>query len=423
MRAILDIALNQVRIQLSERGVLITTVVMPVVMMIFIGIFTGQANWSTPRLDVVRATEGESDPLAVQFVDILRANGQKEAAPGQMTYRVCDLSAPERLDAACERETLPARAQDMAAEARRRVDSGDSYGAVFLPAGFGPSLRAGEPVTVDVYTRGGDANAAQVVQRFVDAVNTRVGGAVLAAQAAAEKAGAQDDPAFFDRVYTLADATWSAEPVAIEQRYSTLTGGQEGTGFGQSAPGIGAQFVMIISLTLAQIFISDRRNGTLQRLMVMPISRAQILAGKLLGQYLMGLLTYGLMIGAGTLLGVRWGDPLGVLAIVLLYTLAVTAMGLAFSTLVRTSGQAQGVGLLVPMVMAPLGGAWWAANLMPQTMQTIGRIISPIAWSQGAFNQMVFYGATLPDLLPNIAVLLLFTAVFFAFGLARFRLE
>lgn len=422
MRAILDIALSQVQIQLSERGILITSVVMPIVMMIFIGVFTGQSGWDTPRLDVVRASAAE-DPLAAQFVDILRANGQKEAAPGKQTYSVCDLGDRAGLDAACAPDELPASAAELAAAARQRVEGGKSYGAIILPADFGAGLRAGQPVTVEVYTRGGDANAAQVVQRFVDAVNTRVGGAVLAARVASEKANAGDDAGLFDRVYELADATWSTEPVSVEQQYSTQTGAQAGTGFGQSAPGIGAMFVMITSLTLAQVFITERRNGTLQRLMVMPVSRAQILAGKLLGQYLMGLLTYAILIAAGTLLGVKWGDPLGVLVIVLLYTLAVTAMGLAFSTLVRTAGQAQGVGLLVPMIMAPLGGAWWPIDVMPQTMQTIGRAISPIAWSQSAFNQMVFYGATLPDLLPNIGMLLLFSAVFFAIGLARFRLE
>lgn len=422
MRAILNIALNQVQIQLSERGNLITLVLIPVLMMFFIGTFTGPMGWETPRLDVVNAAPA-GDSLAAQFVNILKANGQKEAAPGRASYRVCDLGERAGLDADCAPDELPARAAELSAAARQRVEGGQSYGAILLPADFGAALRAGQPVTIEVYTRGGDANAAQVVQQFVDAVNTRVGGAVLAARVTSEKANAGDDAGFFDRVYELADATWSTQPVRIEQQYSTQTGTLSGTGFGQSASGIGAMFVMISSLALAQVFITERRNGTLQRLMVMPVSRAQILAGKLLGQYLLGLLTYAIMIGAGTLLGVQWGDPLGVLVIVLLYTLAVTAMGLAFSTLARTVGQAQGVGMLVPLIMAPLGGAWWAAELMPQTMQTIGRVISPIAWSQSAFNQMVFYGATLGDLLPNIGMLLLFSAVFFAIGLARFRLE
>ena len=47
-------------------------------------------------------------------------------------------------------------------------------------------------------------------------------------------------------------------------------------------------------------------------------------------------------------------------------------------------------------------------------MQTLGKI-SPIAWSQEAFNQMIFNGAHLIDILPYVGVLLIFAAVFFLY--------
>jgi ABC-2 type transport system permease protein len=97
-------------------------------------------------------------------------------------------------------------------------------------------------------------------------------------------------------------------------------------------------------------------------------------------------------------------------------------MGLALSTVVKSEAQARGIGLLVTMTLAPLGGAWWPLSIVPPWMQTLGRI-SPIAWSQDAFNKMVFYGGHLADVLPSIGVLLLFAIVFFAFGVTRFRYE
>jgi hypothetical protein len=36
---------------------------------------------------------------------------------------------------------------------------------------------------------------------------------------------------------------------------------------------------------------------------------------------------------------------------------------------------------------------------------------------------MIFYGATLPDLLPSVGMLILYTIIFFGIGLARFRFE
>src|SRR5258708_40007139 len=147
-----------------------------------------------------------------------------------------------------------------------------------------------------------------------------------------------------------------------------------------------------------------------------------ILAGKLFGRYLLGLITFAIMIAVGTFFKVPWGDWPGVILVILTYTLAVTALALALSTLVRTQGQAAGIALLISLTLAPLGGAWWPLSIVPAWMQTLGKI-SPIAWAQDAFSRLIFYGGHLPDVLPQIAVLLLFAAVFFAFGISRFRYE
>jgi ABC-2 type transport system permease protein len=108
--------------------------------------------------------------------------------------------------------------------------------------------------------------------------------------------------------------------------------------------------------------------------------------------------------------------------VILVYTLAVTAMALALSTVVRTQVQSAGVALLISLTLAPLGGAWWPLSIVPAWMQTLGKI-SPIAWSQEAFNQMIFNGAHLIDILPYVGVLLVFAVVFFAFGVSRFKYE
>jgi ABC-type multidrug transport system permease subunit len=233
---------------------------------------------------------------------------------------------------------------------------------------------------------------------------------------------AKGDAAFYDKVFAAADQVWSSDPVQIEQTSSTTTGTSAGTGMGQSAAGIGAMFVLINGLNTAEVLLTERKRGTLQRLMVLPVSRFQILAGKLLGRYLVGLLSYFLMIGFGAVLGVRWGDWLGVLAIVLTFTLASVAMGLAFSTVVKTTQQASGLGLLGMMTLAPLGGAMWPLTIVPAWMRTVGQI-SPIYWSQDAFTKMVFYGGTLVDVLPSVLVLLGFVAVFLGLGVLRFRYE
>jgi ABC-type multidrug transport system permease subunit len=416
MRAIWNIALNQVRVQLSGRAALLGQLIIPIAMMVFLGSAITGSGPTGQVIDVIRSTDPAGD-LADDFVVLLRADA-KQQVQGQDRYVICDLAKPAEQPAACNLTGL--QPGDEAAFSKKRLDNSDILASVSIPPNFSADLRAGKPVSLSVAVQGGFANQ-QLIQQEVDAVKARLDGAVVAARVVTDKVP-HSDADFFNKVYDAARSIWAKEPVQIDESYSTVTGTMAGTGFGQSAPGMGAMSILTGALTLGVLFIQERKQWTLQRLMVMPVSRTQILAGKLLGQYLVGVLVFGVMIGAGTILGVRWGDWAGVIVIVLAYALAVTALGLAIATIIRTSGQGQGLSLLMTMVLAPLGGAWWPLSIAPQWMQAIGRI-SPIYWSQDAFTKMIFYGARLGDILPSVGVLLLFSVVLFAFGLSRFRYE
>jgi ABC-2 type transport system permease protein len=107
---------------------------------------------------------------------------------------------------------------------------------------------------------------------------------------------------------------------------------------------------------------------------------------------------------------------------VLTFTLAATALGLALATVVRTSAQAQGISLLMGLTLAPLGGAWWPLEIVPDFMRIIGHI-SPIAWAMDAFHELMWYDGTLVDILPMLGVLLGMAVVFFAWGALMFKYE
>ncbi len=417
MKNILVIALSQLRIQFAQRGILLSQFVVPIIMMIAIGAFTGQSRIQTDEIDILHA----GDALAVQFAAELRKEGQK-VVEGNALFNLCDLTAPAEQPAACQlSEGGPLTTLDeQAAAAQRRVDNRQTLAFVRLPVGFTDDLKAGRNVQIQVTVQSGNAALSQTIRSYVDAVRVRLSGAIIVAEVVAAKA---NTPAAFETAFNAAQAAWATDPVVISESVSTLTGTSPGSGFSQSAPGVGAMFVMFNALTLMQIFVTERKQWTMQRLIMMPLTRAQILAGKMIGQYVLGLITFGVMIVAGLVLGVPWGNWAAVIVVVVVYTLTVTALGLAVSTFARTVNQAGSLYLLIPMVLSPLGGAWWPLDIMPPVMQTIGKIISPIAWSQSAFTQIVHYGAGVPEVLPQVGVLLLFAAVYFGIGLLRFRLD
>ena len=84
--------------------------------------------------------------------------------------------------------------------------------------------------------------------------------------------------------------------------------------------------------------------------------------------------------------------------------------------------QASGLGLLLTLTLAPLGGAWWPMSISPKFMQIIGHI-SPIAWAMDGFTALTYNSAHLVDILVPLAVLLGMTILAFVVAIPRFRYQ
>lgn len=404
MREILRIALNDLRATLGERGTWINIVVVPVFMTVLLAT-VNRANSSAGTLDVLNMAPG--DPAAIQVITALRAGAGA-------TFSLCDYSAGE-----CG---APAALADWAAYSAARVRDGKASASLTIPAGINAALTRGEALKL-AYTVRDTLNAPALIGEQVTSALTQLNGTYAAARAVVVAVNPSDPAqvqALYSGVLESARALWAANPVRIVEQDSSISPASGGTGFGQSAPGFGGMFVLINAVGLASLFVVERQTWTMQRLLMMPIAPWQILAGKLAGRYVLGLIIFSTLIGVGIMFGTRFGDLLGVVLTVLTYTLAATAIALAFSTFARTKSQAANLGIMVGLTLAPLGGAWWPLSITPAWMQLVGHL-SPIAWSQDAFNKLIFYGGNAFSILPELVILLMFAAIFFTIGLRRFR--
>ena len=91
------------------------------------------------------------------------------------------------------------------------------------------------------------------------------------------------------------------------------------------------------------------------------------------------------------------------------------------ATFVKTESQLSGVSLLVVLAMSSLGGSWWPLEIVPDFMKTLAHVITINAWAMDAFKDLLWYGGGIPDVLPEVGVLVLISLVVFALGLARFK--
>jgi ABC-2 type transport system permease protein len=188
-------------------------------------------------------------------------------------------------------------------------------------------------------------------------------------------------------------------------------------------PGFTVMFTFFLVNVMARSFIAERDLGTLRRLRIAPITPAGLLIGKTLPYLVVSLLQSAALFVFGRLTyGMTWGEqPLLLLPIILCTSFAATSLGLLIATSVRTDSQVASYSNLIVITTAGIGGCFVPRDWMPDLMKQIS-VITPHSWSLIAYLEAMTN--PLPDvavIAQSCAVLLGFSALFFAAGCWRFR--
>jgi ABC-type transport system involved in multi-copper enzyme maturation permease subunit len=165
----------------------------------------------------------------------------------------------------------------------------------------------------------------------------------------------------------------------------------------------------------------ERRQWTLQRLLVTPTPRWQVLAGFLTGNLVVVIMQLVLLLLAltvvasivGGALTFIWGSNVGLLALlVLALALCVSGLGVLVVGIARTPEQVQIFGPMINMTLGALGGAFGFA------LPAVVAQLSLITWGVDAFSSLAA-GDT--DIWLNLAVLFGQGVLFFGIGVWLFR--
>jgi len=163
----------------------------------------------------------------------------------------------------------------------------------------------------------------------------------------------------------------------------------------------------------AIVIVFERRNGSLERLMLAPVSLAALLGGKMLGGMAFGLTVTGVVLtvalavfGAGS---VNW---LLLALALLLSSAAFAALGAFVSVAVREIFEAQTLANFIRFPMMFLGGVFAPLAAMPTSLQVIARLL-PLTYTVEALRAAL-NGGSLQSAWLDLAALTGFTVVLFA---------
>jgi ABC-2 type transport system permease protein len=192
----------------------------------------------------------------------------------------------------------------------------------------------------------------------------------------------------------------------------------------QNVPGFTTYGVFWVVTLLAHSVLREKRDGTFRRLLVAPVSRTVILAGKMVPYYLINLMQIAILFGTSSLLfALHLGhSPLGLVVVSLAVAAAATGLGALVAALVRTEAQATGLTVLLLLTMSALGGSFVPRFIMPEWLQTLG-LITPHAWAIDAYQDLLVRGYGLREIWPKVGVLTAFSVAFFGVGVWRFRFQ
>lgn len=316
--------------------------------------------------------------------------------------------------------------------ARQQVDANKAAAAVMIPAGFSDSIippvgadagRSEPTVAVELYANPTSPTSASVIQtiveRFLGQVEVgRISGQVAVTQLLQAGLIQPQDAARVGAQIGAGQATAGGKAAPISVKTSATSG--EGIRFdplAYMAPGMALMFLMFATALGGRSFLLERSQGTLPRLLVSPITSGQVLAGKTIGTYLTGVAQMLILISASALLfGLRWGDWLGVLALVLTAVVAATGWGMVITALAQTPGQVTSIGSAITLLFGILGGTFINLDAMPAWFRLIARI-TPNAWGLDGFTTLAL-GGRLGDVLPIAAGLLVMGLALYAAALA-----
>lgn len=286
-------------------------------------------------------------------------------------------------------------ASTRSADLGRALDRGEAVVGLEIPAGFARDLAAGRTARIQVLVDGTLSNTATVARGY--------------AMRVVEAFGRERMPP-------------GAIPLGIELR-PRVWYNPDLESRAYNVPAVIGVVVLLMCLLLTALAVArEREMGTLDQLMVTPLTPAELMLGKTLPVAVVGLVDLALV----SLVAVYWfGVPMRgtVFALVLaatLYILAGLAAGLLISTISRTQQEAFLTMFLFLLPAIILSGFLYPVETMPTFFQWLAEA-NPVRHFLLVVRGIFLKGEGVLDLWPRYLILTAMAFSILGFAVDRFR--
>ncbi len=287
--------------------------------------------------------------------------------------------------------------------ARHLLDHGAVQAVLRLDHGFGADLDAGRTAQLQVIVDGTDSNTAAIVLSYSTKIALEESRSILTTRTA-----------------RLLGATRPAGPVALQTR-AWFNENLESRNF--YVPGIIANIILIITLLLTSMaVVREKEIGTMEQVMVTPITPVEFILGKTLPFALIGFADVAFV----TTVGVAWfgvpvrGSPLLLFFATALYLLSTLGVGLLISTISQTQQQAMMTTFFYIFPAILLSGFMFPIANMPEPVQWL-TYLDPLRYFIVILRGIFLKGIGVSVLWPQMAALAALGVGTLALAVSRFH--
>ncbi|MCW3993695.1 MAG: ABC transporter permease [Candidatus Bathyarchaeota archaeon] len=365
-----------------NRMMLIMLVLMPLLMMTMAGfMFPSSTSISQVSVALVNEDEGSESATLIAVLEPMNSS------TGMMT-----ITSASSLD-----------------EVRSMIQAGEVEGGIIIASNFTSSLITGKQGVITIVTDQSNPQMSMLLQIALKEVLEQMG-TWLAQQ----------------NVQGLNQTVNPSNSLAIVKPYSIQTEGAvlgDFSYFDFIAPGLMAMTVMMSVMTGLPAAIShERETGTLDGMMVAPINRLAIILGKTLAQTARGMLQGTLILAlAVALFGVTiHGSILLIFALLLLGVFSFVGLGVVITSFAKDQETAMMVMMALMFPMMLLSGVFFPIQQMPWFMQAISKFL-PLTYAATALRKVMVFGAGVPMITTELAVLIGFGVVMTAIAVPVFK--
>jgi len=278
-------------------------------------------------------------------------------------------------------------------EARQTVDKGNAWAAIIFPANFTATLIQNLNTS--------QVSARPVVEIYLDGSNPTIASAVI-------KTVSQAIQTTVGEIAAKLNVKSIEMPIAINQVYAY--GGGDTKFIDYFAPGVISFAIMMVTTMITIIlFVNERRDGTLQRLLASPASETEIVIGYALAFAVIGIIQSIVVLVAAILLFniTILGNVLLALLVVLLLAFGHQGLGILLSAGAKNELQAI---QFIPLILFPsilLAGLFWPIESIPSYLQPLSFFI-PLRYCIDAERSIMLRGWGLGEIWVDVAILVIF---------------